>query len=513
MSLESGEAEREVFISYRRLDNDPPPDCPADRGFVDYLLRQVRYDLTQLGVTNLIVWQDRSKIAPADDFTDEISSALNNADLFIAIVSKNYIASTWCAKELDMMTARIRVLGAPAEEHRIFRVDKHKVLDDEVPDPLRRIESVRFYREDRYADRVDDYFWRGKVVFIDEYEGAVKKLAVGISNRLDALGIAMRKPKADPEPPPDNAPASNGRVVFVATPAGDMARYYQPLVRELRGAGYRVTPDPDKDLGKLGEEVRSTIISALAEAEASIHLLGTRTGGRPDGLDMDLVPMQLAAAAEQAKSKAGFERIIWAPKVLPSGTSGEPEVAGRDPLEILGRFGQRLLATDQIEGDTASRFNQFVLQHFAKMRSDPDPGKVERKIVYIRAPAPSRTFAVKIAKELKQAGFEPIEFARAEQGQGHHIVVCWGSQSKAKIEDEIRTIHDARKTSQSAGGKLILLLTSPATKAKADVLDLQMPYVDHIVDARQCDDAAAVGKKLASALGRSYGLLGGTGWF
>ena len=188
--------EREVFISYRRLDNDPPPDDPNDRnGFVDYLLRQVKYDLIQLGVTNAIFWQDRSKIAPADDFPDEISNALNNADLFIAIVSKNYITSTWCAKELNTMTARIRVLGAPAKEHRIFRVDKHKVLDDEVPDPLRRIESVRFYREDRYADRVDDYFWRGKVVFNDEYEGAVKKLAVGISNRLDALGIAMRKPK------------------------------------------------------------------------------------------------------------------------------------------------------------------------------------------------------------------------------------------------------------------------------------------------------------------------------
>jgi hypothetical protein len=374
MMPESGQAGRAVFISYRWLDNDPPPDGPKDRGFVDYLLRQVRYDLTQLGVTNLIVWQDRTKIAPADDFPDEISNALNSADLFIAILSRNYITSTWCAKELDTMTARLRALGAPADKHRIFRVDKHRVPDDEVPVPLRRIESVQFYREDRYADRVDDYFWRGKVVFIDEYEGAVKKLAVGISNRLDALGIATRKPKVDPEPPPDNAPASNGRVVFVAAPAGDMARYYQTIVRELRGAGYRVTPDPGKDLGKVGEEVRSNVISALAEAEASIHLLGTRTGGRPDGLDMDLVPMQLAAAAEQAKSKAGFERIIWAPKVLPSGTSGEPEIAGRDPLEILGRFGQRLLATDQVDGDTASRFNQFVLQHLADMRRDPDRG-------------------------------------------------------------------------------------------------------------------------------------------
>ena len=102
-------------------------------------------------------------------------------------------------------------------------------------------------------------------------------------------------------------------------------------------------PDPDKDLGGLGEEVRSLVVEALSEAEVSIHLLGARTGGRPDGLDMDLVPMQLAAAAEEAKRKRGFERMIWAPAVLPR-SSAEPEMA-RDPLEVLGRFDQQLLAT------------------------------------------------------------------------------------------------------------------------------------------------------------------------
>ena len=49
MNVQSGPTDgREIFISYRRLDNDTPPDRPNERnnGFVDYLLRQVRYDLT-----------------------------------------------------------------------------------------------------------------------------------------------------------------------------------------------------------------------------------------------------------------------------------------------------------------------------------------------------------------------------------------------------------------------------------------------------------------------------------
>jgi hypothetical protein len=474
MSLESGEVwdGRGVFISYRRLDNDPPPDDPNDRnGFVDYLLRQVKYDLIQLGVTNAIFWQDRSKIAPSDDFSEEISNALNKADLFVAILSRNYITSNWCEKELHTMTARVEMFGAPAGKGRIFRVDKHKVPENEIPEALRRIESVQFYREDPYADCVDDYFWRGKVRFIKEYEDAVKKLALSISKRLEALGIPLQpKPerRADNDQPElrlDNACPSNGRVVFVATPAGDMVPYYRTLVTELRGAGYHVTPDPDKDLSKLGEEVRSAVVKALAEAEASIHLLGTRTGGRPDGLDMDLVPMQLAAAAEEVKKKTGFERLIWAPTVLPAGTCAEAEIAHRDPLEVLDRFGQRLLDPDQIVGATASGFNEFVLQRLGKKHTDSSS---ERKIVYIRVLGRNRKSAVKIAQELKRVGFDPILnppppltkdwFARVEQGlfgRAQHVIIFWGSQSQAKILGEIGEVAAirSRKPEQLTGGK------------------------------------------------------------
>jgi hypothetical protein len=506
----------EVFVSYRRLDNDPPPDGPNVRGFVDYLLTQVRYDLSQLGVPNAVLWQDRSKIAPADDWNENISNALNSAELFIAILSKNYITSDWCKKELDTMRSRVGMLGTPALERRIFRVDKHKVPEDKIPEPLRTIQSVQFYREDRYSESVDEYFWRGKVRFIDEYEDAVKKLADGLCKRLEELGIPSRR-RDQPEPRVDNARPSNGRVVFMAKPAGDMMQSYRTLVRELQDTGFRVAPDPDEDLGDVGEEVRSAIVKALTEAEASIHLLGTRTGGRPDGLDMDLVPMQLAAAADEVKRRPEFERMIWAPIVLPSIISAEANMARRDPLEILGRFDQRLLETDQIDGDTASRFNEFVLQRLGRKRRDPSP---ERKIVYIRAPSGNRNLAVNIAKELKRVGFDPVlsppspltkdELARIEQGlfsRAQNIIVCWGSQSQPKLLDEITAIDSLRKVAQPTEGKLILLLTSPSTKAKAEFLDIGMPYVDHIIDARECDETS-VGGKLASAL-KGYEFSGG----
>jgi hypothetical protein len=367
---------------------------------------------------------------------------------------------------------------------------------------------VQFYREDRYSDSVDEYFWRGKVRYIDEYEGAVKKLAQGICSRLEELGIQCQ-PKEQPKPRVESARPSNGRVVFVAKPAGDMVQPYRTLVRELEDTGFRVTPAPDKDIINLGDDIRPTVVKALEEAEASIHLLGARTGGRPDGLEMDLGPMQLAAAADETKRRPKFERLIWAPIILPTGTSDEAKTA-RDPLEILGRFGQRLLESDQIDGDTASRFNEFVLQRLGRTPGDASAEKeVDSKIVSI-LPGGNRKFALEIAKELKQVGFNPVLNPPAPLfSQPQHIVVLWGSQSQTKLLEEIGAIDSSRKAAQPAGGRLILVVTSPPTKSKSEVLIIGMPYVDHIIDARECEEAVSVGEKLASALGGVYGLLGG----
>jgi TIR domain len=365
MSVECGAASNgpEVFISYRKLDNIPPTGSRHRDGFVNYLLRHVRSRLQEDGIPDAILWLDRSQIEPGDVWSDRILNALKRAELFIAILSKNYIRSSWCVKELHTMKERVDVLGVSAEG-RIFRVDKHKVPDDQVPETLQRIQSVQFYREDHDAQCVDEFFWGGKVRLSKEFDKALLELTSAIGNRLEELLGIRFDHQRPPEPQVDVRP-NNGRVVFVAKPAFDMVEYYRTIVEELRGTGFGVTPDPDKDLSDRKDEAWSAVCSALGEAEASIHLLGARTGA------MDLVPMQLAAAAEEAKRKPGFERLIWAPKVLPTGTSARAKRVRRDPLKILKGFGQQLLETDKIDSDTASNFNGYVLQRLQRKLISP----------------------------------------------------------------------------------------------------------------------------------------------
>jgi hypothetical protein len=366
MSLR-GPGSREVFVSYRSVDDEPPPGSSKQRGFVAYLLRQLRWELSQLGVPDALLWQDRSNIEPGDVWSDAIFRALNDAELFVAILSCNYITSDWCATELSTMASRVAKLDAAAGQRRIFRVDKNSVPENDIPETLRRIQAVQFYSESDEEDSIDEFYWRGKVRRTREYEEAVNKLAKSIRKRLKELGI----PIGDPVKPKARSSAARPKksTVFVAKPASDMLEPYRALVWELRGRGYRVTPDADKDLSDVGEEVQSTVAGALEDADASIHLLGQRKGARPDGLDIELVPMQLAAAANETRKKPDFIRMIWAPKVLMSQTGAEAE---RDPLKVVEGFDEQL-DTDLIDGDTASRFTEYVLQRLERlgeMRSD-----------------------------------------------------------------------------------------------------------------------------------------------
>jgi hypothetical protein len=358
---DTARSEPQVFISYRRLDNYTPPDSESLKGFVDHLLRAIKWRLMEMGVPEAHFWLDRSKIEPGDRWSDAIEEALNRADLFVAIVSENYLRSSWCIKEVCTMKKRVSKLPAPPDEtRRIFRVDKRKVEIPPELQELREIQAVQFYREDLDAEEIYEFFWGGKVRLSDDYDNAIRRLASAIAERLKELGIQY-KPKPERQVD-DTRQSSNGRVIFVAKPALDMLENYRRIVTELRGHGFRVVPAPDTDPSDWAEEeIRSAVVGALAKAEASIHLLGDRPGR------MDLVSMQLRAAAEKAKTaaeetkrKPRFERLIWAPAVLLAPDNEAPR-APRKPFEVLDQFGQ-WVESDQLFSDTYANFRRDVLQ-------------------------------------------------------------------------------------------------------------------------------------------------------
>ena len=178
----------ELFVSYVALDDIPPPSSSKDRGFVTYLMRQLRFDLSQLGLPDEVLWHARAKIWPGDIFSEAIREALNRAELFVVILSRNYVTSAWCDEELSTMVSRVMRLDAQARKRRIFRVDKHHVPEHLVPKQLQTIHPVKFYEENE-SDGITEYYWRGKVRRNREYENAVYELARAIYKTVESLGM------------------------------------------------------------------------------------------------------------------------------------------------------------------------------------------------------------------------------------------------------------------------------------------------------------------------------------
>jgi hypothetical protein len=273
-------------LSYRSIDDEPPPENP-NGGYVRHLRDQLRWELNQLSVPDAILWMDRYKIQPGDIWSEVLREELNKADLFIALLSRNYIKSNWCEIELSTMAARVAKFEKEVQHRRIFRADKHRVPDESIHAVLRGAQAVRFFEEDNEMNREEEFFYRGQVRRGNKYYDAVRKLAEAIYQRLAELGVEM-EPKSTPLT--FAMPMSKGRAVFVAKPARNMSLEYQTLTAELVRSGYRVLPDPAADLPEIAEEAQTAVVTGLAEAQLSIHLLGERTGARPDGLDADIVP-------------------------------------------------------------------------------------------------------------------------------------------------------------------------------------------------------------------------------
>jgi TIR domain len=91
----------DIFISYARDDDLPPPDRPDRKGFVTFLDDAVRYEFKELGPERPKVWRDTKRIADGDQFTPEIEEALKNASFLLVVLSPNWMASHWCRRELD----------------------------------------------------------------------------------------------------------------------------------------------------------------------------------------------------------------------------------------------------------------------------------------------------------------------------------------------------------------------------------------------------------------------------
>lgn len=480
----------QIFVSYARNDDLPP--LGEKTGFINDLYANLKQEFRRLGPETPELWRDKREIEPSDQFDPILEKAVNDSQLLLVVLSRNWLKRPYCLRELEMFAQRWKKEGDAGIRKRIVVVGKHNVNPDDRPPLLQGQEGFIFYQRDgeEQAGREEDLTDR-------DYYDAVRRLA---------SSLWLRAQKQEGEQPPDDggssqpggdAAAKSERTIYLAKPAADMRDAYLRLVDELQGRGYAVVPDRDTEIPHDGTACEF-VDGALASAELSIHLLGEKAGYEPTEDVERIVKLQLLQAAKRVAGAPGFRRLIWAPKVLVDQDGSAGAAVERDPFVVLEKFDKQL-DTDKIEGSELSKFSEFVLQHLTQTAPRPElidliEGDAQ---VYVYHRQEDTGYAVDFAKALQQRNVTPVfptfegdpveitAWHKRRLRESDAVVVCWANAAEVwalSQFSEFQNWHELGREKKFAcralvagpppGQRKLVLIEVPPRKEVDLVLDL-----------------------------------------
>ena len=373
---------------------------------------------------------------------------------------------------------------------RIVVVSKHHIDFDARPELLQGQTGFEFYVRNRDPDDIagdTEFFDRGEARD-ERYWQKVKALVARLSKRK-------------PAPPPAAIYPPSGRTIYVAKPASDMRAGYDRIVRELVGRGHTVVPSPMEEI-PLNAAVE-IIDKALSGAEISIHLLGEKAGAAPED-QLPMVKLQLARAAEAAgKDGTGkFHRLVWAPALWSvQAAAGQPaQEAVRHPVDVLTRF-DRQLPSDKVEGDSLSKFVDFINQHLAAIAPPRLPaglpaGKNGEISLYLYHSPEDSDYALNLAQALQQRQLDALlpvfdgpdaeikSFNGKQLAQCDAVILCWASASEVWVRAQASGLRNWQELGrkQQFSYRAVVAAPPPGSRKKASKLLFPRSDIDLVVD-------------------------------
>lgn len=265
--------EHDVFVSYAHIDNEP--DREGDRGWVEVFSRSLQMRLLKRFGQEVAVWRD-PELGRAQRFDPVIESAAKGSGIILSLITRSYLASDYCAQELEWFSAKAASgkLGLTVGDHvRVFPVLLYNVPPSEWPEACQRTSGFRFH------DSEDKSFGKPLDPTGDEFTDQLCSLV----EELHTVLAAIEQTGAEPQ----QAPEAKGpeRAVFLAEVSDEMRRDRRDLRQRLQKEGIEVvtTLAPPNDLASHEAAVRE----AVKRARLSVHLLGTLPGRPFDDDDPD----------------------------------------------------------------------------------------------------------------------------------------------------------------------------------------------------------------------------------
>jgi hypothetical protein len=140
------------------------------KGFVSFLYDQLTYEFRRLGEPRPRLWRDTRNIERAHQFEPLLEQEIANSDYLMVVLSRNWLASEWCLRELESFVRRWQHEGDRVRA-RIIVVAKHYIDPQNRPVWLQGQEGYQFFVVDREELRAgvsrigieQDFYERGEV--------------------------------------------------------------------------------------------------------------------------------------------------------------------------------------------------------------------------------------------------------------------------------------------------------------------------------------------------------------
>lgn len=277
----------DVFISYRHASNE------AHDMWIDRFCKELRARLEDL-VGEVTIWRDESEIQGGDQYLGKIYAALDTTAVFLAIISRTYLDSEDCRKELDRFLRHVKAATENIKSP-IIPIFKHPPKpDQDLPLELTGIHRHEFFTRDppgsnRFREFSPDKNDATSPLFWETLE----RLAQDIMEALEELKGYIRK-------------ATIG-TIYLARVGPELHPAREKLRSDLQQRGYQIVPE--REYFWNSSDLIEKITENLEAAELCVHLVSRIASIEPESPVRARLQLELATEAMKRKKKP--LPLIW----------------------------------------------------------------------------------------------------------------------------------------------------------------------------------------------------------
>src|SRR5215469_11822531 len=352
--------EKQVFISYAHIDNEPLSE--NQQGWITRFHTSLSAMLGMRLGRKPDIWRD-IKLSGNDIFADEILQQFPKTALLVSVLTPRYVESEWCTREVKEFCKTAETTGGMLVDNksRVIKVVKIPVSDETpLPDVMKLALGYPFYVFDEQQTPLELDPAYGEE-FTQKYNLKMAKLAFDIAELI-------RKIDSQSRAGPQAATTAERPTIYLADCSIDRREDREAINADLRLHGYPILAEvqlPTEEATFLGE-----LSSILGRCKLSIHIIGNNYGVVPDGPSEKSVVVLENELAIQYSKKFGLKRIIWVPAGTKSDSPRQQEF-----IDLMMRDPQAQFGADLITGDL-EELKAAIHAALKKMETPPPPPAV-----------------------------------------------------------------------------------------------------------------------------------------